>query len=915
MASIKIEITGQTGPAVQSLNEVSQATEQVGESQKKVAKTEEEKWAEAAERNKRKKAWLEEQKKLEEEANKAAGKSASTLGKVWAGMDEKMKGVAKSWTDLNSKISVVTGAVGAAVGFISGVYDKLKEFSGEYEKITNQMTILSSQKGSGEIILQLERMEEATNGVVGKFDLLESVNKATSFGIDLTGGRLEKLVGVASKAAATMGTDLKFAFESLIVGTARESMMILDNLGVMVDITKANEDYAKSIGKTKEELTDVESKTALLNQVLDRLGRTQKNIVDEELLSSATGLFATFERGWKSVKLGLGGMASDFIQWVDDLGRSETQIEKRKYKEMLGDIRDFYERKRALAVKELDDETQKYLDKHQLMSAEEKADYILSQNKKKRRLGELNDIQRMDDLKSSSLNRRIADELVKLNQVNSLWLDTEQWKQQILDEENTRIGSIRQEWMRSENEKREQAGQTALTEQELQDEWVKTEEWKNHLIKENKINEDTVNASRLLSNQGIHKMFIEQIKKGFNESEQAMIDYYFRSGLLIDEDFYKFKGRIVDGTVFALKTLDKFAQEASAAAVSGKWGEASIMTIFGISKAELDKLQDTKNGLKDIWKNIFKNKEDANNNAKKAEDEREKQREKHLDNLIKLEKEKLKKDADLFNKKRQQDLDNMISLYKIERTETKKQSLQNLYDAADEGSEKLKYLSQMSTKQYNEVRNREQYLDDLKAEMASKYFDDKWKKMIEFENKYNTDLGLSGEDVNKLTKEQLDERLSVEEQYYEVKNKMQEMSVRAAADFTSMLINDVLLGEKEFRKEMIGDFVKGIGTQMVADGTFHIFSGIAKGWAGNPAGWAESKAGAVEVGVGVGLGATAKAIGTSGGSESKSKETASADRINNNTNGRDQMQVYLYPSQKYYLRTHNNANKKLGYKK
>ena len=44
--------------------------------------------------------------------------------------------------------------------------------------------------------------------------------------------------------------------------------MILDNLGIVVNSTEANEEYAKSIGKAASQLTEAEKKQALINKVI-----------------------------------------------------------------------------------------------------------------------------------------------------------------------------------------------------------------------------------------------------------------------------------------------------------------------------------------------------------------------------------------------------------------------------------------------------------------------------------------------------------------------------------------------------------------------------------------------------------------------------------------------------------------------
>jgi len=169
-------------------------------------------------------------------------------------------------------------------------------------------------------------------------------------------------------------------------------------------------------------------------------------------------------------------------------------------------------------------------------------------------------------------------------------------------------------------------------------------------------------------------------------------------------------------------------------------------------------------------------------------------------------------------------------------------------------------------------------------------------------------IELDMENQKEYFKEMEEEQKFFEEQ----KAKYTEMGVNAAAEFTTMLINDVLMGEKEFRASMIADFVQGIGIQMITDGTFHIFAGLAKAWGGNPLGWKESKAGAVEAGVGATLaGGSAPFASSSGSSETSRKETASADSQKTSSKNTDTMGVYLYPDEKYWLRALNKGNKKL----
>ena len=73
---------------------------------------------------------------------------------------------------------------------------------------------------------------------------------------------------IARTKAKNMGITTTQAYNDIVTGLGRGSAMILDNLGIVVNSTEANEEYAKSIGKTAAQLTDAEKKQALINNVV-----------------------------------------------------------------------------------------------------------------------------------------------------------------------------------------------------------------------------------------------------------------------------------------------------------------------------------------------------------------------------------------------------------------------------------------------------------------------------------------------------------------------------------------------------------------------------------------------------------------------------------------------------------------------
>ncbi|MDR2416374.1 MAG: hypothetical protein LBD75_07440 [Candidatus Peribacteria bacterium] len=95
-----------------------------------------------------------------------------------------------------------------------------------------------------------------------------AANRAMSLGVVKNTQDMNTLIDIARVKSKNMGTDMTSAFNDIVTGLGRSSAMILDNLGITVNAAAANEEYAKQIGKTVEQLTDEEKKQALINKVV-----------------------------------------------------------------------------------------------------------------------------------------------------------------------------------------------------------------------------------------------------------------------------------------------------------------------------------------------------------------------------------------------------------------------------------------------------------------------------------------------------------------------------------------------------------------------------------------------------------------------------------------------------------------------
>lgn len=130
--------------------------------------------------------------------------------------------------------------------------------------------------GSNDFIKQLK---DVTKGTVSSFNLMSSANRALLLGIEQN--KLPDLFENAIKLGKAAGRSATEAIEDITVGIGRQSPLILDNLGITFKASEAYEEYAKSIGKSVNELSDSEKRLAFqekaiasLNSKAEELGAT-----------------------------------------------------------------------------------------------------------------------------------------------------------------------------------------------------------------------------------------------------------------------------------------------------------------------------------------------------------------------------------------------------------------------------------------------------------------------------------------------------------------------------------------------------------------------------------------------------------------------------------------------------------------
>ncbi len=119
----------------------------------------------------------------------------------------------------------------------------------------------------------IDAAKKAAQGTISEYELILNANRAIQFEVAKTPEAFAKLIELSTALGRAQGIADTQALEFLTTGLARESRLILDNLGLIIDLEAATKRYADTIGKSADQLTTAERKQALLEEAF-RQGAT-----------------------------------------------------------------------------------------------------------------------------------------------------------------------------------------------------------------------------------------------------------------------------------------------------------------------------------------------------------------------------------------------------------------------------------------------------------------------------------------------------------------------------------------------------------------------------------------------------------------------------------------------------------------
>ncbi len=202
------------------------------------------------------------------------------------------------------KAAAIGGAAVAAAGTAIGIAAfNLAKDAAPIEGIKNAFDGLTESFEGGSKKM-LEALKESSYGMVKNSDLMMSFNQAAQLVSKDFAQQLPDAMKYLSKVSAATGQDMSFMMDSLVKGVGRMSPMILDNLGIQVDLAMATERAAEMFGKQADQLSKAELQAGLMNVVMEKL---QQNTADmPEVTNNAATSFAQLQTKMANLKEEIG---------------------------------------------------------------------------------------------------------------------------------------------------------------------------------------------------------------------------------------------------------------------------------------------------------------------------------------------------------------------------------------------------------------------------------------------------------------------------------------------------------------------------------------------------------------------------------------------------------------------------------
>lgn len=224
-------------------------------------------------------------KKVGLEAKKAS-KGLDSVSKSSRNADRNLKGAAQASSNATknfSKMAQGTGGLVAAYATFAAQMFALSAAFGFFKRAGDLAVLQSGQKayaaatGTAMKVLAQDIMA-ATDAQISFRDASQAAAIGVASG--LNPDQLGRLGKAAKDVSAILGRDVTDSFNRLVKGVTKAEPELLDELGIVLRLKKATEDYGASINKSADDLTAFERSQAVANEVLSQTEEKYSKILE-----------------------------------------------------------------------------------------------------------------------------------------------------------------------------------------------------------------------------------------------------------------------------------------------------------------------------------------------------------------------------------------------------------------------------------------------------------------------------------------------------------------------------------------------------------------------------------------------------------------------------------------------------------
>lgn len=147
-------------------------------------------------------------------------------------------------------------------------------------------------------------MRKASDGMISDARLVGTANQAMLLKAADTGEEMATLLEIARVRAEASGKSFEDAFSRLSLGIGKREPEILDEIGLVLRLIPAYAQYAAELGKSANQLTEIEKTQALYNEVV----RQSKDLIDQsaDAGDNASKKFQRYEASIENAKKATG---------------------------------------------------------------------------------------------------------------------------------------------------------------------------------------------------------------------------------------------------------------------------------------------------------------------------------------------------------------------------------------------------------------------------------------------------------------------------------------------------------------------------------------------------------------------------------------------------------------------------------